>query len=143
MDVNRAGMNGVGLPWGPLPAADTLFGVLGTLSKGLARLVGLVFVALGMWVVVVNLVEFAYSGWTLVSILAAGALGSTGGVLYLLSFGDRARFTNRRTRLIGWIGMLVLALLPSSLSFPLLAMLLATAPTLLMPFRRRDDVAVS
>lgn len=127
----------------PLPAADTLFGVLGTLSRGLARLVGLVFVALGIWVVVANLIQFADSGWTLVLILAAGALGSTGGMLYLLSFGDRARFTNRRTRLIGWIGMLVLALLPSSLSLPLLAMLLATAPTLLMPFRGRDGAAIS
>ncbi len=101
------------------------------------------FVALGIWVVVANLIQFADSGWTLVLILAAGALGSTGGMLYLLSFGDRARFTNRRTRLIGWIGMLVVALLPSSLSLPLLAMLLATAPTLLMPFHGRDGAAIS
>lgn len=106
-------------------------------------MVGLVFVALGIWVVVANLIEFAYSGWTLVFILGAGALGATGGVFYLLSFGGRVRFTNRGTRIIGWIGMLVLALLPSSLSLPLLAILLATAPTLLMPFRGKDGAAVS
>lgn len=90
-----------------------------------------------------NLFVFDYSGWTLAWILAAGALGAGGGVLYLLSFGDRAQFTNRRTRLIGWIGMLVLALLPTSISLPLLALLLATAPTLLMPFREEDGATVS
>lgn len=104
-------------------------------------MVGLVFVVLGMWVLVANLIQIAYSGWTLVLILGAGAMGATGGVLYLLSFGGLARFTNRGTRLLGWIGMLVLALLPSGLSLPLLAMLLATAPTLLISFRRRDGVS--
>ena len=117
--------------------------MLRRLSKALARLVGLIFIALGTWVFVINLVQLSYSGWILSWILAAGALGATGGLLYLLSFSGSPRFRTVRIRLIGWIGMLVLALLPTSIMFPLLAMLLATAPTLLMPFREEGRATVS
>lgn len=117
--------------------------MLRRLSRGLARLVGLIFTALGVWLLAANLISVDYSGWTLAWIVAASALGAAGGILYLLSFGGDARFANRRTRLIGWIGMLVLALLPTSLSLPLLALLLATAPTLLLPFGEDDSATAS
>ena len=117
--------------------------MLRRLSRALARFVGLIFAALGIWVLAINLVRLSYSGWILAWVLAAGALGATGGLLYLLSFGGSPRFRTARTRLAGWVGMLVLALLPTSVSFPLLAMLLATAPTLLMPFREEDGGMVS
>lgn len=101
------------------------------LGRTFARLVGLVFALLGMWVLVINLVELSYTGATLAWVLTAGLLGGAGGVFYLLSFDGPDRFRTRGTRMAAWAGMLVLALLPSSLSFILLALVVLASPTLL------------
>lgn len=100
------------------------------LGRTLARLVGLVFALLGGWVVLINLLTRSFSGQVLAVILTAGALGAMGGVLYLLSFDGPARFRTRSARMAGWAGMVALALLPSSLSLGLLALVLLVIPTL-------------
>ena len=105
--------------------------MLRRLGRTLARFVGLTFTILGIWILAINLIELSYSGATLAWVLASGLLGGAGGVFYLLSFDGPHRFRTRGSRIAGWIGMLVLAVLPSSLSFPLLAMVVLTIPTLL------------
>ena len=100
------------------------------LGRTLARFVGLIFALLGAWILVVNLASMSYSGWILTWVLTSGIVGAAGGALYLLSFDGPERLRTRPVRLTGWLGMLVLAFLPTSLSIPLLAMILLTLPTL-------------
>lgn len=104
--------------------------MLKRLGQTLAKFVGLIFTVLGLWVLVVNLVDVSYSGAILAWILASGVLGCAGGLLYLLSFDGPERLRTRRARIIGWVGMVALAMLPTSLSIPLLAMVLLVIPTL-------------
>lgn len=101
----------------------------------LARLVGLIFVFLGVWVLMTNLRERDYSGPVLAWIVGAGFVGAAGGVVYQLSIEGPAGFRARWVRGLGWAGMLVLALLPTSLTFPLIVILLLVLPTVIM---RRD-----
>lgn len=108
------------------------------LGHTLARFTGLIFTVLGLWVLVVNLVELSYSGGILAWILASGVLGCVGGLLYLLSFDGPERLQTRRVRIVGWVGMVGLALLPTSLSIALLVMVLLLIPTLVS---RRDEGA--
>lgn len=108
------------------------------LAEQFSRLVGLAFVLLGVWVLLVNVVEVLsvngvedrYAGWILVWILSAGFLGALGGVLFLLSFDGPARFRNRRVRFVGWLGILFLALLPWSFQFVMLPLALLLLPAL-------------
>ena len=88
--------------------------MLGRLGWTLARMVGLVFALLGAWVFTLNLMERSYDGWVFVWVVLAGLSGAVGGVLFLLSVDGAQRFRTARMRLFGWVGMLVLALLPSS-----------------------------
>jgi hypothetical protein len=106
--------------------------MLERLGWSLARALGLIFVLLGTWVVVINSIERSYSAATLAWILVAGVLGATGGVVYLLGIDGSRRWRRRRVRAFGWAGMLTLAVLPSSLSLFLLPMLLLALPTLLL-----------
>jgi hypothetical protein len=85
---------------------------------------------LGVWVFAINLIEDSYSGETLRWILASGGLGAVGGLLYLLSFDGPDSLRTRWIRISGWIGMLVLAVLPWSFSFLVLPMFALTIPTL-------------
>ncbi|MDH3308565.1 MAG: hypothetical protein OEO77_13740 [Acidimicrobiia bacterium] len=96
----------------------------------LARAVGLIVVLFGGWVFTINVIEDSYSGVTRAWILTSGVLGVVGGVLYLLSFDGSERFRSRRFRTAGWVGMLVLGLVPWSFSFLMLPMILMTIPTL-------------
>jgi hypothetical protein len=105
--------------------------MLRRLGHAPARFVGLTMTLLGSWVVVINLIEDSYTGGTLVWILASGALGAVGGLLYLVSFDGPDQFRTRWTRYSGWLGMLVLALLPWSFTFLVLPMVLLTVPTLI------------
>jgi hypothetical protein len=108
------------------------------LAEQFSRLVGLTYVLLGAWVLLVNVVEVLsvngvevrYSGWILVWILSAGFLGALGGVLFLLSFDGPARLQNRRVRFVGWLGILFLALLPWSFQFVMLPLALLLLPAL-------------
>lgn len=101
------------------------------LGRTFARFVGVVFALLGTWVFAANLIERPYSGSILAMILVAGLAGGVGGIVYLLSFDGPDRFRTRGTRLGAWIGMLVLALLPSSVSYLLLVLVVLAALTLL------------
>ncbi|HKZ25080.1 MAG TPA: hypothetical protein VI980_03115 [Acidimicrobiia bacterium] len=106
--------------------------MLGRLARTFGRFVGLIFTLVGLWVVLANLVEHSYAGWTLAWIVVAGAAGAAGGITYLLSFDGPSPFRNRRARLAGWGGMLFLAVLPTSLSYPLFTLTLLTIPTLFL-----------
>lgn len=114
--------------------------MLRRLGQTLARLVGLAFAILGAWVFAINLGELAYSGWVLFWVLTSGLAGAVGGLVFLLSFDGPPRFHSARVRLLGWVGMLFFAVLPSSLSWPLLAMVLLTIPTLI-PIRQATGPA--
>ncbi len=96
-----------------------------------ARLIGLAMTLLGIWIVAINLIEGSYSGGIWVWVLGSGALGAIGGVLYLMSFDGPDRFRTGRTRLAGWLGMLVLALLPWSFTFLVVPMVVLAIPTLI------------
>ena len=113
------------------------------LAATFGRFVGLVMMILGGWVVVINLVELGYSGWVLVWILVSGALGAAGGLLFLLSFDGPPAFRTFQTRFAGWLGMLVLALLPSSLSLLVVPMLLLALPVALLKDLEAGGAAVS
>lgn len=95
-----------------------------------ARFAGLATAALGVWVVVGNLIELRYSGSTLALILASGVLGAVGGLLYTASFDGPEQLRTPMARRSGWLGMLALALLPSGFSLLLFVALAATFPTL-------------
>jgi hypothetical protein len=105
--------------------------MLTALGRTLARLVGLVMILLGTWLVIINLIEVSYSGWILVWILISGALGAVGGFLYLASFDGPDLFRSRWIRFCGWLGMFVLALFPWSFTFLILPMVLLTSVTLI------------
>lgn len=98
----------------------------------------MIFAVLGLWILVLNLIEMSYSGAILAWILISGVLGLVGGVLYLLSFDGPDRWRTRRVRIAGWIGMVTLAVLPTSLSIVLLAIVLLVIPTL-VPRRGEGD----
>jgi hypothetical protein len=102
-------------------------------ARPFARLVGLAFTVLGVWILIVNLTEVSYSGWVLAWILSAGFIGAVGGLLFLVGFDGPARLRTHRVRLIGWVGMLVLALLPWSFQFVMLALIALAYPVARQP----------
>jgi hypothetical protein len=96
---------------------------------------------LGFWVFAINVIEDSYTGGTLRWILVSGALGGVGGVFYLLSFDGPSRLRTRWIRISGWMGMLVLAVLPWSFTFLVLPMFALTIPTLFwQPEMGREEV---
>ena len=96
-----------------------------------ARFVGLLFALLGGWIFAVNIFDDSYSGAVFAWIVIAGASGAIGGALYLLSFDGPPSFGALKVRLSGWVGMLILGLLPWSFAFLMMPLLLLTIPTLL------------
>ena len=112
-------------------------------GRSVARFVGLAFVMLGVWILVVNLLDIAYHGRWLALILGSGAAGAAGGTLYLLSFDGPGRFRSRPTRLVGWVGMLILALLPWSFWFVMQALVLVAVPSLFLPAKPTAPSGVS
>jgi hypothetical protein len=111
------------------------------LAQSFYRLVGLMFVMLGAWILTVNLIEINYSGLILVWILSAGFLGVVGGVLFLLSFDGPMRLRANRVRMAGWLGIMVLALLPQSLQFVALPAALLLIPALRVGPSTSDSVS--
>jgi hypothetical protein len=107
-------------------------GSMRRLIQSFYRLVGLAFALLGGWVLFINLVEAGYSGWVRVWVLSAGLFGALGGVTFLLSFDGPEKLKNRRTRLLGWLGILYLALLPWSFQFVMLPLAMLLIPALNM-----------
>lgn len=105
-----------------------------------ARLVGLVVLLYGAWMFSINLLE-AVTGsntydprWMLFVVLAFGIAGAIGGTLFLLSLDGPPRFRTRRHRLIGWVGMLICAALPTSLYYVLLLMVAISSVALFRSF---------
>ncbi len=98
--------------------------------RAFARFVGLLFTLLGGWIFAVNIFDDSYSGAVLAWIIFAGASGAIGGVVYLLSFDGPARFRTLKVRLSGWLGMLILGLLPWSFAFLMIPLVLLQIPTL-------------
>lgn len=104
-----------------------------------ARFVGLVVLILGGWIAGLNawlsLVSGdGYDGSVLALVLLTGIAGAVGGVAYLLSFDGPKRFRTQRVRLYGWAGMLISALLPTSLTLMILPMVILVSP--LLPWLR-------
>lgn len=110
--------------------------MLGRIGWSLARVVGLCFALLGGWVLfgnaVVSIAGSRYGEWVLAWVLLSGLAGVSGGVLYLLSIDGPTGLRTRRIRLVGWLLMLGLALLPSSLTQVLISLVLLAIPTLLV-----------
>ena len=107
------------------------------IGRSLARFAGLSFALLGAWIFAVNITLGSYSAAIRIWILSAGLMGLVGGVMFLLSFDGPARFRIRRARIAGWLGMLGLASVPTSLSFLLVGMLILTVPSVLrLPAQR-------
>lgn len=100
------------------------------LFSAFARFVGLIFTLLGAWIFAVNIFSDAYSGAVYAWIIIAGASGAVGGGLFLLSFDGPPRFRAPKQRLSGWVGMLILGLLPWSFSFVMVPLALLMIPTL-------------
>jgi hypothetical protein len=82
------------------------------------RLIGLTILLYASWVFFGNLVAVvggdvfspAWTGWVLLEVSAMGMLG---GVVFLLSLDGPPRWRTSGRRLVGWLGMLIVALLPS------------------------------
>lgn len=53
--------------------------------------------------------------WILLPVLGIFAAGLAGSIVYLLSFDGPTRWRTRGRRAVGWIGMMIAALLPTSL----------------------------
>jgi hypothetical protein len=87
--------------------------------RAVARVAGIAAVLLGLWVFGVNFVQSVLGEngydprWMVWVILAWGLVGAAGGVVFLLSLEGPQRWRTQTRRLIGWLGMLVLAVLPS------------------------------
>lgn len=85
---------------------------------------------LGVWIIASNLLQDrsdgAIPGW----VFGFAAIGAIGGSLYLASLDGPDRFRRRSVRIGGWVGMLVLALLPWSFWFVTLALVLLVIPSL-------------
>jgi hypothetical protein len=100
------------------------------MGRTFVRFVAVSVAILGVWMFILNL---GASGWdpvTYVWILASGAAGAVGGVLFLLSIDGPPRFRTKRTRITGWGLMLASVLLPTSLTFMLVPLVLLLIPTL-------------
>jgi hypothetical protein len=106
-----------------------------------ARFIGIAVCLYAGWMFLGNLIvavlgENRYSStWVLPMVLAAAAVGVAGSAVFLLSFDGSSRWRTRTWRVVGWSGMVLCLLLPTSISFFLLplvglaALTLATKPT--------------
>ena len=111
-----------------------------------ARFVAFVVMILGGWIAVANGVQAVqgtpgYTGWVLALVLSTGLAGAVGGLMYLASFDGPRRFRTERVRLYGWAGMLISALLPTSLTLMLVPMVAIVFPRL--SYLRMEEEAVT
>lgn len=100
------------------------------MGRTFVRFVAVSVAILGAWMFILNAGARDWGPWTHVWILASGAAGAVGGVLYLLSMDGPPRLRTKSTRLIGWGLMLLSVLLPTSLTFMLVPLVLLLIPTL-------------
>lgn len=100
------------------------------MGRTFVRFVAVSVAILGAWMFILNVGDGSWAPLSYVWILASGAAGAVGGVLYLLSLDGPPRFRTKRNRILGWGLMLASVLLPTSLTFMLVPLVLLMIPTL-------------
>lgn len=95
----------------------------------LGRFVGLAIAILGIWVFGSNVAGIGPTEAQTLA-LTLSAVGAVGGVLFLASLADHGPLRSRWIRVIGWAGMLTLAVLPFSFWMYTLPFVLLVVPTL-------------
>ena len=95
-----------------------------------ARFVGFSIVVIGGYTFFINVVENNFDWPTRLLILTTSALGVLGGALYLLSYDGPLRWRTPLVRRLGWVGMLISAMLPTSLTLMLVPMVALLIPSL-------------
>jgi hypothetical protein len=104
-----------------------------------ARLIGLMVVMLGAWMVSANVVEQVLGentydpAWMLFVVIGFGLVGVVGGVTFLLGWDGPPRFRSSMTRTLGWLGMMCMAFLPWSFTFLFFPLVALAGVTLLVP----------
>lgn len=93
------------------------------LATTLARLAGLTILLYSAFGLIGNLVGVVLSGaaydpiWVLFLVIGVFGAGLAGSIMYLLSLDGRPPWRTTRRRLMGWVGMMIAAVLPTSLTF--------------------------
>lgn len=109
-----------------------------------ARLIGLMVVALGTWMVSANVVEHVLGEntydptWMLFVVIGFGLVGVVGGVTFLLGWDGPPRFRSSMIRTLGWLGMIFMAFLPWSFTFLFFPLVALAGLTLLVPVDAHD-----
>jgi hypothetical protein len=104
-----------------------------------ARLIGILTALFGAWLVLVNVVEHGLGENTyeppsvLYMVIGFGLVGLIGSVAFLLSWDGPDRFRSKGLRLVGWLGMVFMTLLPWSFTFIMLPLVVSAGLTLLVP----------
>jgi hypothetical protein len=114
------------------------------LALSLARLIGVAFAMYGAWGFFGNLGALIAGGsydptwvpWLVIGVCLVGLMGS---VTLLLSIDGPARWRNRSRRFLGWVGLMILALLPSQAILVMLPLGLLGAFTLFLSVDTRPD----
>lgn len=87
--------------------------------------------------------------WLVAALACVSMTGIGGSVLFLLSFDGSARFRTRGRRLLGWVGMLICAVMPTSLIYLIVPLVVLGGITLFLdpvegaPRRRGRHMATS
>lgn len=106
-------------------------------ATSIARFVGLAIFLYGAVIFFGNLVGAGSAGydpfWTLYLVLGVGLTGMAGAVAFLLSFDGPAPWRTRGRRALGWLGMLMCALIPASFVLLIAPVAMIAGLTLLIP----------
>jgi hypothetical protein len=113
-------------------------------ALSLARFIGIAFAMYGAWGFFGNLGTLiagdshdpTWVPWLVMGVCLVGLLGS---VTLLLSIDGPARWHNRSRRVLGWSGLMILALLPAQAILVMFPLGLLGAFTLLLPVESRPD----
>lgn len=112
------------------------------MGRTYTRFVGVSVTLLSAWMFLVNLSP-RYQIWVWLLVLVSGLAGAVGGAAYLLSLDGAPRFRTRRHRVGGWVAMLAAVMLPTSLTFMLVPLVLTLLPTLFNVPKAEEGVTTS
>lgn len=70
--------------------------------------------------------------WLVAALACVSMTGIGGSILFLLSFDGPGRFRTRGRRLLGWVGMLLCSVMPTSLIYLILPLVVAGGVTLFL-----------